>query len=55
LRQVESVDALSLPKNIVTLEPHTEPLEGLLAAAREREGTAETPKKAEEPTPEDRK
>jgi transcriptional regulator with XRE-family HTH domain len=55
-RQVESIEALSQPKNIVTLERHTEsPLEGLLAAAREREGTTEAPKKPKQPTPEDQK
>jgi hypothetical protein len=58
LRQVEAVDALSRPRNVVRLERQTEEsssLEsGLLAAARDRELTAESPNKSDEARPEDR-
>ena len=57
LRQVEAIDALSRPRNVVRLErqiEETSSLEsGFLAAARDRELTNESPDKPEESEPED--
>ncbi len=58
LRQVEAVDALSRPRNLVRLERQTEETSSsesrLLAAARDRELTTESPNKPDEPRREDR-
>jgi hypothetical protein len=58
LRQVEAVDALSRPRNLVRLERQTEEISPsefrLLAAARDRELTTESPNEPDEPRREDR-
>lgn len=57
LRQVEAIEALSRPQNVVRLERQTEDASslesGFLAAARDRELTSESSDKPDESEPED--